>query len=49
MKQSNQVTRIPSFIPTAEQREWMEREKARTGNPFSVILKQLIQEKINGK
>ena len=49
MKQSNQGTRIPAFIPTAAQREWMEQEKARTGNPFSVILKQLIQEKIDGK
>lgn len=49
MEQKNQGTRIPAFIPTTEQREWMEKEKARTGNPFSVILKQLIQEKIDGK
>lgn len=38
--------RVPTFMPTKQQREWLEAEKVKTGNPFSVILKGLIQEKI---
>ena len=44
------VQRVPTFQPTAEQREWLETEKKKTGNSFSTILKSLIQKEIeNGK
>lgn len=32
---------------TGNQREWLEKEQARTGNSFSVIIRNLIQEKLN--
>ena len=41
--------RLPTFMPTKEQREWIEKEKARTGNSFSVILKSLIQKEIDNE
>ena len=41
------VQRIPTFKPTQAQRDWLESEKKRTGNAFAVILKGLIQEKID--
>lgn len=41
------IQRVPTFMPTKEQREWLESEKLKTGNAFSVILKGLIQEKID--
>lgn len=39
--------RMPTFEPTKLQREWMEKEKERTGNSFSVILKGLIQKELD--
>ena len=41
------VTNIPTFTPTQEQREWAEKEKKRTGNSFSTIMKGLLQEKVD--
>ena len=41
------IQRVPTFMATKEQREWLEAEKARTGNAFSVILKGLIQKEID--
>jgi len=40
-------TRVPTFKPTKQQRKWLEDEKEKTGNPFSVILKGLIQKEID--
>jgi len=34
---------------TAHQREWLEEEKKRTGNTFAVLIRNLIQDKINKK
>jgi hypothetical protein len=41
--------RLPTFMPTKEQREWIEKEKVRTGNSFAVILKGLIQKEIDNE
>jgi len=41
--------RVPTFMPTKEQREWLENEKKRTANAFSVILKGLIQKEIDNE
>lgn len=43
------IQRVPTFMPTKEQREWLEKEKEKTGNAFSVILKGLIQKEINNE
>jgi len=40
------IKRVPTFLPTKEQREWLESEKKKTGNSFSVILKSLIQKEL---
>lgn len=34
---------------TGPQREWLEKEKQRTGNAFSTIMRNLIQEKVNAE
>lgn len=39
--------RTPSFEPTEPQKKWLEDEKKRTGNHYAVILRMLIQEKID--
>jgi hypothetical protein len=41
------ISRMPTFKPTKPQRKWMEDEKEKTGNSFSVILKGLIQKEID--
>jgi hypothetical protein len=41
------IQRVPTFMPTKDQRDWLEAEKKKTGNAFSVILKGLIQKEID--
>lgn len=41
------IKRVPTFVPTKQQREWLENEKEKTGNAFSVIMKGLIQAELN--
>lgn len=36
----------PTPVPAAH-KKWLDKEKKRTGNPFTVIVRDLIQEKIN--
>ena len=43
------IKRVPTFLPTKSQREWLESEKEKTGESFSTILKALIQEKVSSK
>lgn len=44
-----QVKKIPTFTPTKQQRKWIEKEKLKTGNSFSTILKGLIQQAMESK
>lgn len=43
------IKKIPQFLPTPQQRKWMEKKKKDTGNSFATILKDLIQEKIDNE
>lgn len=38
---------IPIVQPTKNQRKWLDKEKERTGNTESSIIRSLIQEKID--
>lgn len=38
---------IPVIQPTKSQREWLDKEKERTGNSESAIIRGLIQEKLD--
>jgi len=41
--------RVPTFMPTKEQRDWLETTKEKTKNSFAVILKGLIQKEIDNE
>lgn len=40
---------IPVVKPTENQREWLDKEKKRTGNSESSIIRGLIQEKVENE
>lgn len=40
-------SKLSPITITEDQRKWLDKEKVRTGNAFSVIVRDLIQEKIN--
>jgi len=40
---------FPPTRPTAEQMEWVENERLRTGAGYSTVLRSLLQEKVEAK
>ena len=41
------ISRLPTFLPTKEQRDWIDSEKEKTGNSYAVILKSLLQKEVD--
>jgi hypothetical protein len=39
--------KIAPIEPTVQQREWLDKEKERTGESFATIIRKLIQDKID--
>lgn len=41
------VKRIAHFVPTKDQRDWVDKKKADSGESTATIMRGLIQEKVN--